>query len=285
MKVHPECFQCMFRALSKEARLFEVDGVEFATEVLKRLVDSLESIRTPADMAYIRELVLKELTKSEDPFAKLKAKRMESVTRDIATLVRKELENLPEGYHKFRWLSLNAASINGYEAPLHSEGLIEKFLDTVSRGLGVDDTEKAFDIITKIKRGGYVAYILDNAHEFPVDRLLIRYIMGFGRTVYVFAREKPIADDITKDEVRKLDPELEIFSLKTPLGVKFELEHETNRRILENADLIISKGMANYETLTEYEANTPTLFLLTAKCTPVAEELGVERGTPVALLR
>ncbi len=275
----------MFRVLSKEARLFEVDGIEFATEVLKRLVDSLESIKTPADMAYIREIVLKKLTASEDPFAELKAKRLESVSRNIATLVRKELDNLPEGYHKFRWLALNAASINGYEAPLHSEGPVEMFIDTINRGLGIDDTEKAFNIITKIERGGYVAYILDNSHEFPIDRLLIRYIMGLGRSVYVFARDEPIADDITKEEVRRLDPDLEVFSLKTPLGVKFELEHETNRRILKNADLIISKGMANYETLTEYKLNAPILFLLTAKCTPVAEELGVERGTPVALLR
>ncbi len=284
MRIRPECFYCIFRVLNKEARLFNLDGVNFAKKFLKEAAKTIDSVVTPADIAYLRESVLKEILNEEDPFKEIKKERLRKVSKEIAPIIERELKNLPEGFHRFRWLALNAASINGYEVPLHSEGPVETFINTVKKGLAIDNTEEAFDILTRTSRGEYVVYILDNAHEFPVDRLLIRYVMGLGKSVYVFARGKPVADDITKREVLELDPGLEVFSLSSPLGVRLELEHETNRRILQNANLIIAKGMANYETLTEYELDPPVLYLLTAKCTPIAEDLGINKGSPVALM-
>ena len=285
MKVRPECFHCVLRVLSKEAKLFNLDGVEFAKRFLKEAAKRVDSITTPADMAYLRESILKDLIGAEDPFKDIKLERIEKVRKEIAPIVEREVNNLPEGYHRFRWLALNAASINGYEVPLHREGPVETFINTVKKGLAIDNTEEAFDILTKVRRGEYIVYILDNAHEFPIDRLLIRYMMSLGKSVYVFARGKPVADDITSKEVLELDPTLEVFSLSSPLGVNPELELETNRRILSNANLIIAKGMANYETLTEYDLGVTILYLLTAKCTPVAEDLGINKGSPVALMR
>ena len=45
----------------------------------------------------------------------------------------------------------------------------------------------------------------------------------------------------------------------------------------------MSKGMANFEYLTEIEEKLgkPLLYLLVAKCRPIAEELLVPQGTPV----
>jgi uncharacterized protein with ATP-grasp and redox domains len=51
-----------------------------------------------------------------------------------------------------------------------------------------------------------------------------------------------------------------------------------------SADVVISKGMANLETLTEYPeflAGKAVFFLLCAKCAPVASALGVEKGSEV----
>ncbi|CAA7601329.1 Protein of unknown function DUF89 [Acididesulfobacillus acetoxydans] len=53
-------------------------------------------------------------------------------------------------------------------------------------------------------------------------------------------------------------------------------------RAFEEADIIISKGQANYESLefTE-EAGEKTFFLLRAKCEVVAQNLGTEFGVMV----
>jgi uncharacterized protein with ATP-grasp and redox domains len=47
------------------------------------------------------------------------------------------------------------------------------------------------------------------------------------------------------------------------------------RRALEQADLIISKGMANYETFSETDYR-PVAHLLRTKCRPVAEAMGIK---------
>jgi hypothetical protein len=62
---------------------------------------------------------------------------------------------------------------------------------------------------------------------------------------------------------------------------------EVSREFLDayrSADVILAKGMANWETLTEYEAPCPTLFLFRAKCEPVAAAVGVPLRENVAKL-
>jgi uncharacterized protein with ATP-grasp and redox domains len=62
---------------------------------------------------------------------------------------------------------------------------------------------------------------------------------------------------------------------------------EVSREFLDaygSVDVILAKGMANWETLTEYEAPCPTLFLFRAKCEPVATAVGVPLRENVAKL-
>jgi uncharacterized protein with ATP-grasp and redox domains len=50
------------------------------------------------------------------------------------------------------------------------------------------------------------------------------------------------------------------------------------------ADVILAKGMANWETLTEYPAPCPTLFLFRTKCEPVAKTVGAPLQRNIAKL-
>jgi len=51
------------------------------------------------------------------------------------------------------------------------------------------------------------------------------------------------------------------------------------------ADLVISKGMGYWETLSELPAEGKVFYLLKAKCQPVADSLNVALNSYVALLR
>ena len=62
---------------------------------------------------------------------------------------------------------------------------------------------------------------------------------------------------------------------------------ESSEEFLEaygSADVILSKGMANWETLTEYPAPCPTLFLFRTKCEPVAAAVGAPLRRNIAKL-
>jgi uncharacterized protein with ATP-grasp and redox domains len=52
---------------------------------------------------------------------------------------------------------------------------------------------------------------------------------------------------------------------------------------LRSSDLIISKGMANYESLSD-AGFRPMAYLLRAKCEPVATSIGAKKGMNVARL-
>ncbi|RLI75375.1 hypothetical protein DRP05_14900, partial [Archaeoglobales archaeon] len=71
---------------------------------------------------------------------------------------------------------------------------------------------------------------------------------------------------------------------KGAIGVIEEELPQITLERLENADIIIAKGMANYESLSESRFK-PIAFLLTAKCEPVAKDIGVKVGDMVAMLK
>jgi len=266
--------------------LLSKDRMAFIKKVISILDKELEKAITPAHIAALRERALKEVSRNPDPYKSFKGNLMKFVSENIAPLIAKELNNLPEGYHKFRWLVLNASAINGYEIPLHGgDDIAERFMKSINRGLGIDHSESAFDLITKLDSADIISYVLDNAHELPIDLLLIKYLEGLGKTVYIFARKNPVADDVTLNEVKNHYESPYIFGLESPLGVMPDMESETNMNILKTSKLIIAKGMANYETLTELNLGIPVLHLLTVKCEVVAEHVGVNVRSPIALLR
>jgi uncharacterized protein with ATP-grasp and redox domains len=53
---------------------------------------------------------------------------------------------------------------------------------------------------------------------------------------------------------------------------------------MEQSTLIIAKGMANYESLTEITGGPPTAYLMAVKCDTIAESIRVPRGSLVAML-
>ncbi len=286
MKLDYRCPACILKVATREASLLSRERrLSFIGDIVGILHSQIESSPTPAHLAAERERVLKSYTGLVDPFAERKRDLIELVRRELVPLIRGELPNLPEGYQRFRWLTLNSSSVNGYEVPLSRANPIERFTEVVSRGFAIDDTERAFDLVSKAGKGDIISFIFDNAHEAPVDLLLVQYLEQIGKTVYLFAKSAPTADDLTVDELRLLYKSPYMFGLRSPLGLMPDRETEVNMNILRSSRLIIAKGMANYETITELNLKTRVLHLLTLKCEAVAEHAGGRLGYPVAILR
>lgn len=68
------------------------------------------------------------------------------------------------------------------------------------------------------------------------------------------------------------------------LGTPLPPQNKQLKEAIAEADLVIAKGSANYETFTAKQAKVPTVvYLLRAKCEPVAQSLGVPVGALVLL--
>jgi uncharacterized protein with ATP-grasp and redox domains len=102
----------------------------------------------------------------------------------------------------------------------------------------------------------------------------------------VALKEKPILNDAIVSDAKELnlDKYAKIISTgASSVGVVKDYVSEELKEYMNSVDLIISKGMGNYEGLTEMYIETPVYFLLTTKCNVISREIGVPIRSPVIL--
>lgn len=125
-----------------------------------------------------------------------------------------------------------------------------------------------------------ILYLADNAGEIVFDRLLIEALPTGKITVAV--RGFPVINDATLEDARTAG----ISELVTVIsngsdapGTLLEECSEEFRHRYNQADLIISKGQGNYETLSG--SSRPVFFLLTVKCPMIGTNIGAPVGALV----
>jgi uncharacterized protein with ATP-grasp and redox domains len=115
-----------------------------------------------------------------------------------------------------------------------------------------------------------ILYLADNAGEIVLDRLLIESLGPERVTVAV--RGHPVINDATLEDARTAG----LTDLVTVLangsatpGTVLDGCSDEFRQRFERADLVISKGQGNYETLNEVARDI--FFLFKVKCPVVAK--------------
>ncbi|MFP4056278.1 MAG: damage-control phosphatase ARMT1 family protein [Candidatus Brocadiia bacterium] len=123
-------------------------------------------------------------------------------------------------------------------------------------------------------------YLLDNAGEVVCDKLVVELLEVPEVTCVV--RAAPIINDVTREDIEPVGlgrlAEIVDVGAET-LGVPLSHCSAGFRERFAAADVVISKGQANFETLDE--ADRDVFHILRAKCRHVARHLGVPRGAPV----
>ncbi|MDR2854849.1 MAG: ARMT1-like domain-containing protein [Methanomicrobiales archaeon] len=217
----------------------------------------------------------------DDPFSSFKLQ-----SNEIAlNIIRKYADHLSTW--SFRDLVTAAVIGNAFDYGVKEHDVsddFDSFFEEEWRsGLVIDDTDEMLPLLDR------VVYLTDNSGEIIFDRELIRYLKNQGSDITLVARKSPILNDVTCDEIHALEivsfvHRIYPSSNTAEIGIRFDQIGAELLQYINNATLIISKGMANYESLREFEGLPPVAYLLTAKCLPVAEELSVLKGSKVALL-
>ena len=89
-----------------------------------------------------------------------------------------------------------------------------------------------------------------------------------------------MADEIIEEELTE-EELAEIVTLGCDSGgIVEEMFSDEFRKVFNESHFIISKGMANYEGLTEMNLKDKDVFsLLCSKCKPISKNLGVNVGS------
>ncbi|MDH5715606.1 MAG: ARMT1-like domain-containing protein, partial [Candidatus Aminicenantes bacterium] len=152
-----------------------------------------------------------------------------------------------------------------------------------AEGFVLDDSDHLIDLVHG--RKNKVLFIGDNAGEIVFDKVLVRELLGCKNEVVYVVKEGPILNDALMGDAREVGMHRLCRVIDTGsdwVGVVEKHSSPEFMRAYHEADIIISKGQGNYETLTEMDREV--FHILKAKCDVVARALGVRRGEMVCKL-
>jgi uncharacterized protein with ATP-grasp and redox domains len=282
----PECPECLRRLAQSTLDLCSIRGA--AREELNRageemLARGLASRRAPALIANEFLALMRRSTGCRDPLAAKKAADIRAARRAVAAL-----GPVPDDL-----ATRVRAAIMGNS--------LDHFLVTdpdrfwaggLDRDLAVDHLPR---LESYLRPDAAVTMLADNAGEQCFDRLLVEHLQGRGCRVTYVVKSGPAQNDLTLQDIREHGEDFGLGRIvetgTAQVGIDPEEIPDHLARLLNESDLVIAKGMGHYETLHRVAGLTgegpspwPLLFLLLAKCPPVARSLRVDLGAGVALL-
>ncbi len=130
-----------------------------------------------------------------------------------------------------------------------------------------------------------VLYLCDNAGEIVFDRVLIETLQAAGKELIVAVKGSPVINDATREDADAagITACAEVIDNGNDgIGTLLEACAPRFLEAYRSADLIVSKGQANYETLAE-TGDTRVFFLFKVKCPVVADALHRQNGDIVLM--
>ena len=269
MRTYLDCYPCFLRQALEAARLAKADENRqywVLQEVLNEL-HQFELTSTPPEMGNrIHQIVRREMG-VRDPYQQVK----EVSTRQALALYPRLKVLVAEADDPLKMAIRLSIAGNIIDLGVAQEYDLEGTIQRVLAQPFAIDAYAAFR--EGLARTDGVLYLADNAGETVFDRVLIETL---EKPVIYAVKGGPVLNDATRQDALAagLSQVATIVDngCNAP-GTITTLCSQEFRCLLDDAGLIIAKGQANYETLSETAA--PIFFLLQAKCPVIARDLGV----------
>ncbi|AGB02070.1 damage-control phosphatase ARMT1 family protein [Methanoregula formicica] len=285
MKITDTCTDCLLSRVSLECSLCGAD-VPLTEETVRACRQVMEELRNqslshPQIASRIHRRAY-ELLGSHDPFDELKRSGNRQAM-DVCRQVRGSLHTFRDHVHAAVIANIFDYAVKGHEV---TDDFYSFFTTEIQKQLYIDDTEKILPLCRR------VVYLSDNCGEIVFDKLLIRYLKSQGAHITLAVKETPLLNDATLEDARALGLDRMVDHLtssgggdRAEIGFNRDLIPGDLKEAIDSCTIIIAKGMANFESISEMNDLPPVAYLLAAKCGPVAAELGVPVGVKVAKLR
>ncbi|MCK5240094.1 MAG: DUF89 family protein [Candidatus Thorarchaeota archaeon] len=291
MKVSIECAHCLLERAIKQVKLATDDSdiqMDVTAAMLKMLGENFDEDSVPSHIGTDRDLLVQKMT-GIDPYVDLK-RMSNSMALSILPELQSLVEEVSDTKERFRKATLITAAANAIEFDVSGREFsldeLKNIIESVEADLAIDQVDRFFELCSDAKE---VLYLMDNAGEIVLDMILIREIRNLGVKVSAVVKGGPVLNDATRidaEEVGLHDYVDEVIDTGAPaIGVNFEKDSVEFIEIFNNAELIVAKGMGNFESMTEFVPNAPTVHIMRTKCTPVADQVGCERDKNVVMIR
>ncbi len=279
MRTFLDCVPCFVtEALNVSRRVTEDEAVHerVVRAVLSKAI-GLSFSQAPPYMGYQVHRIIREETGRDDPYENDKAQSNRLALALYPDLQRKVLAS-DDPFETALRLSIAGNILDFDVGNLTQEKAEQTLRETIEDALKRPLDRKNVALLRRaVREADDIMYLGDNAGEIVFDRLFIEQ-MPWEKVTFV-VKGGPIINDATREDaeaaglaevVRVIDN-----GSRAP-GTILELCSPEFRKSFEAADLLIAKGQANYETLSE--TSKKVFFLLKVKCPVIARDIGCSVG-------
>jgi len=285
--LQPDCIACILKmsiSLIRKLPLNEADVKSLYSEILD--IPALKGRNWNAMSPEIIEQVMVKISDrigDPDPFASEK-NRLNSTLLDRYPYFENLVANSADPLLTAVKLAIagNAIDFMVPQGTLNIEKTIQKQIEKPL-------PEKSFAAFkAKLEASRSIVYFGDNCGEAVLDRLLIETISRrYNLTITFVTRAMPTLNDVTLKEAASaaMDQVAEVMEngIDGPLpGTVFKRCSAKVRGLVDGADLIISKGGGNYDSLGEEKKYLyKIVFMFLSKCYPYNRDFDVEMFQPI----
>jgi uncharacterized protein with ATP-grasp and redox domains len=281
--MHDKCLPCVVNQAIKVANITGINTKEeLLREVFAYLCKASYDTSTPEFIGDIYDMIKKH-TKDPDPYKK---------TRNYYNAM--FLNMLPEFGKKIEqaenpfMLAIRYAIVGNIIDfnPIHNT-LIEDIYDYFDKmeilELAIDDS---LLLLKDIKNAKTLLYLGDNCGEICLDKLLLKNIKEQNSSINLLfgVRGKPVVNDSIAEDAYfvGIDEYAEVVDNgDSSLGTILNRTSPSFKDAYKRSDVVIAKGQANYECLSEENKNI--YFLLMTKCDVIANDIGVKEKKMICM--
>ncbi len=270
-----KCLLCQINGLDKRIDKFEI-AIEKRNSLVSYLIEYISGIDVESSYSpeVTRDILnsLKDVSEIEDPYFKEKNES----NREMLDRYPEFQEQIKKSKDKFDTALRLAIAGNiidfGPTDKFDVSGTIKRVLKS---DFAIDHSQQ---LKVEIEKANTILYLGDNCGEVILDKLFLETINH--PNVYFAVRNSPILNDVTEKEALHVGIDEVAKIVSNGDDAPSTLLHRVSSSFLEiykSADLIISKGMGNFEGLMN-ETDDRLFFLLMIKCPVIGEIIGAENG-------
>jgi len=278
MNIDPACVDCIINQSKRVASAIHADE-----ELTQKIVEAVEKMapgfsfkQSPPEVAAAVYEKMARIAGKDDLYDEVK-KLSTLKAQEFVPFLQKEVST-----SKSPLLTATKVAVAGNVIDLAAEyafDLNEELDKIFHTSFAIND----FDLLEKrLGEVSKVLYIADNAGEHIFDLIYVKTILSLYPKISLtyMTRGNAIINDVTFEEAQEAGfgeiCDLISSGVNTP-GFVYDRANEASQKLFDESELIITKGMGNYECLSHVKRDN-LFFLLKVKCNVVAASIGKEVG-------
>jgi uncharacterized protein with ATP-grasp and redox domains len=275
MRVYLDCFPCFLRQSIIALRLGTSDR-SLREAILKSTFEDILRADTSKPPAFTTTFIHRRIRQmlGSDPFKKIKSE-YNQIALELYPSLKESVQKSPDPLWMSSRLAIAGNVIDfGIFTSVDIQGTVRRAL---ADQLAEDDYSALREAVSSVEE---ILYLTDNAGEIVFDKILIETLMSLGKRVIAVVKGSPVINDSTLEDAREsgLEGVCEVIDNGSDaVGTILEQTSPFFQETFDRAQLIVSKGQANFETLSGSEKNI--FFLFQSKCEVVSKELGLSKGS------